>query len=258
MTVTGRNPRPPRRVPRAWLGPAGTWTYDVWGDTGRPVVLLHGPVYDRRMWWPAGAELADHATVIAVDLPGHGDSPARSGYPPAALVAELASLVDGVGRGQAPVVVGHSIGALLACVLAAHIRVHAVVTVAQSLDVRPLAGALRETGNLRGVLPQARLDALPGAYRDLVVPHPDAGLLADYLEWMTDREPHEVQQVVDDALRRIDTPHLTVLGDPPEPGYLMWLHRLVPTSQCRIYPHTGLFPHLHESTRFAAEVRALL
>lgn len=249
MTALSTDGMPPRRFEHTFTGPAGTWAYDRWGDDGRPVVLLHGPTFDRTMWWPVAAELADHCTVVAVDLPGHGGSTERASYQPAELVADLADLVAGLDRRQAPVVVGHSISALLACLLATHVHVRATVAVAQSLDVRPLA---------RGALPDAHPDDVPAAYRPFATPDPDGRRLAAYLGWMANRTPVEVQRVVNTALRRVHSQHLSVFGEPPDPGYPKWLRRLVPTARCVVYPHTGMFPHLHDVERFAADLRELL
>ena len=46
---------------------------------GRPVVLLHAFPLDRRMWQPQLGPLASAARLIAVDLPGFGDSPPSRG-----------------------------------------------------------------------------------------------------------------------------------------------------------------------------------
>jgi pimeloyl-ACP methyl ester carboxylesterase len=42
---------------------------------GEPLVLLHGQGFSRRCWDPIVDSLAAERDVIAVDLPGHGDSP---------------------------------------------------------------------------------------------------------------------------------------------------------------------------------------
>ncbi|BCB82954.1 hypothetical protein Psuf_002670 [Phytohabitans suffuscus] len=253
-----RNGLPPRRFEHSWTGPAGTWAYDRWGEAGRPVVLLHGPTFDRTMWWPVAAELADHATVVAVDLPGHGHSPPRSSYQPSDLVADLANLIHGLNPQRAPIIVGHSISALLACLFAATIKVRATVAVAQSLDIRPITGRLLSCGDLSGPLGQASPDTVPAAYQSLVTPHADDTMLAAYLAWTTNHHPTEAQRVIDGAVRQARTPHLSILGDPPDPGYPLWLRRLAPDARCVVYPQTGLFPHLHQVTRFADDLRALL
>ncbi len=68
--------------------------YDRAGS-GEPLVLLHPLGGDRRVWRPVMAGLAAHRDVIAVDLPGFGDSPALEGEDtrPAALAAAVSALL---------------------------------------------------------------------------------------------------------------------------------------------------------------------
>ena len=52
-------------------------------DGRPPIVLLHGLTFDRTMWRPALAELQTidpGRRAIALDLPGHGESPDASTY----------------------------------------------------------------------------------------------------------------------------------------------------------------------------------
>src|SRR5262245_59151803 len=56
--------------------PSGpTIGYDEIGS-GPPLVLLHAFPLDRGMWQPQLATLADVARVVALDMPGFGESPA--------------------------------------------------------------------------------------------------------------------------------------------------------------------------------------
>jgi pimeloyl-ACP methyl ester carboxylesterase len=87
------------------------------GGTARGrVVLLHGMMSTAATWWRAGPALAARGWAVdALDLPGHGDSP-RSARP-----LDLDVLVDGTaGRLGGPVdlLVGHSLGAVVAIALA--------------------------------------------------------------------------------------------------------------------------------------------
>jgi len=53
-----------------------TLAFDRHGPTGAPVlVLLHGLGSSRQTWDPVLPLLSDDFDVVAVDLPGHGDSP---------------------------------------------------------------------------------------------------------------------------------------------------------------------------------------
>jgi pimeloyl-ACP methyl ester carboxylesterase len=124
-------PQPPRRTTHAIGGPARMLVYDRWGRFGRPVLLLHGLLFDRTMWWPVAAELATATTctVIAPDLPGHGDSPARQDHDPGKLAHDLAQLVHKLGLHRAPIVVGHAESAAAATAFGERFAVHEVLTV---------------------------------------------------------------------------------------------------------------------------------
>lgn len=89
-------------------------------DPARPLVLLvHGAGMDSSVWALHSRWFAHHgASVLAVDLPGHG----RSDGPPlgsiAAIADWLARLIPTAGFVRA-VVIGHSMGALAALEIAA-------------------------------------------------------------------------------------------------------------------------------------------
>jgi pimeloyl-ACP methyl ester carboxylesterase len=87
---------------------------------GAPLVLLHGLGSSRRAWDPVMPALAERFDVIAVDLPGFGDSgplpPGVEAGPPA-LAAAVAGLLDDLGI-TAPHVAGNSLGGWVALELA--------------------------------------------------------------------------------------------------------------------------------------------
>jgi pimeloyl-ACP methyl ester carboxylesterase len=86
--------------------------------TGPPLVLLHGIGSWRGAWGPVLPELARRFDVIAVDLPGFGESAALSAEPaPAALAAAVAGFLDELGI-AAPHVAGNSLGGWVALELA--------------------------------------------------------------------------------------------------------------------------------------------
>jgi pimeloyl-ACP methyl ester carboxylesterase len=64
---------------------------------GEPLVLLHGQGFSRRSWDPVIPLLTEHRDVIAVDLPGHGESPRQprgTGSAPRDLAIAVAELLD--------------------------------------------------------------------------------------------------------------------------------------------------------------------
>jgi pimeloyl-ACP methyl ester carboxylesterase len=87
---------------------------------GEPLILLHGQGLSRRSWDPVIGLLASHFDVIAVDLPGHGDSPRQPegvGSAPADQARAVAELLDGLGLDSVHVA-GNSIGGWVALELA--------------------------------------------------------------------------------------------------------------------------------------------
>jgi pimeloyl-ACP methyl ester carboxylesterase len=89
--------------------------------TGAPLVLLHGIGLTRASWQPVIPALAERFDVIAVDLPGFGDSapfPPEAEPLPSALAAAVAALLDDLGVDR-PHVAGNSLGGWVALELAA-------------------------------------------------------------------------------------------------------------------------------------------
>ncbi len=99
------------------------WNYLEWNPEGKPnVLLVHGILSDARTWWHLGPDLAlAGAHVLAVDMPGHGDSADSPTDVKWATTAEqLAAFIAAMGwdkRGYR--LVGHSWGGVTGLTLAA-------------------------------------------------------------------------------------------------------------------------------------------
>jgi pimeloyl-ACP methyl ester carboxylesterase len=124
--------------------------------TGEPLILLHGQGFSRRSWDPVIAGLAVDLDVIAVDLPGHGDSPRQPrdcGNTPHDLAIAVAELLDELSIPTAHVA-GNSSGGWIALELG---RLHRARTVT---GLSP-AGLWRRTAprHIRLAMRQARLNA---------------------------------------------------------------------------------------------------
>lgn len=234
---------PPVRTTHRWRGPRGLWCYDMWGHHGRPVVLIPAVMFDRVMWWPAAAELRAHATVVAVDLPGHGTSTPRNRYDPYELVDDLAELLYSLGMPQAPVVIGHASSAPLAIQFAVQYAAHAVVIVDPPDEEHPPAEPATYLRSLH-------LDAIPNCYRNMITPGTDPGLLAAYAAACT--HPGPVTGRVSTAAR---SDQLAIHSQAPPP------HRISGTAgqwRHEVYDVPGRFAHLTNVRRFVGDVRALL
>ena len=213
-------PQPPRRTTHTTASPTSLLIYDRWGSYGRPVLLLHGLLFDRTMWWPAAADLAGpRCTVVAPDLPGHGQSPPRDDCRFEDLARDLAGLIHGLGLHRAPVVVGHAASARLATAFAEAYAVHHVVA------VDPPAPHPAEVGDL---VTTADPGHLPAMYRPYGRPVTGPGALGAYRSWLN---PPPV--------RRNQPAMAGRYGTDPSAG-------------------TTSFRHLSDPAGFADEIRALL
>jgi pimeloyl-ACP methyl ester carboxylesterase len=88
--------------------------------SGPPLVLLHALGSSRRVWDPVVPALSEHFDVVAVDLPGFGDSaplPTDTEPSPEVLAATVADLLGDLGV-RAAHVVGNSLGGWVALELA--------------------------------------------------------------------------------------------------------------------------------------------
>ena len=100
------------------------------------VVFVHGAMHDHSCWTLLARWFAHHGhAVLAVDLPGHGQS---AGPPPESVEAAaewLAALLDAAGVGQA-FVVGHSMGSLIGLELAARGRAAKLVMIGTAYPMK--------------------------------------------------------------------------------------------------------------------------
>jgi pimeloyl-ACP methyl ester carboxylesterase len=99
--------------------------------SGPPLVLIHPLGADRHVWHPVLDRLAAERDVIALDLPGFGESPPLNGDgppTPEALARKVGELLHGLGVDR-PHVAGNSLGGWVALELAADDRVRSVTAI---------------------------------------------------------------------------------------------------------------------------------
>jgi pimeloyl-ACP methyl ester carboxylesterase len=193
---------------RARIGD-GAVAYTTAGS-GEPLLLVHGLGGTRRTWDHVLDELATTHTVIAPDLPGHGESHAPAGdYSLGALATSLRDLLVVLGHSSATVV-GHSLGGGIA------------LQFAYQFPERSDRLVLISSGGLGPQLtPMLRAATLPGA--QTVV----AGL-AQVPESFSERLLTTVSSVLPSLLARPD-------AGPVAEG----LHRLVHSGQRRTFIRTA-------------------
>jgi pimeloyl-ACP methyl ester carboxylesterase len=90
--------------------------YVVWGDEGKPpLMLIHGGLDHCRSWDAVALALRDSYTIYAPDLRGHGDSARALGgmYSLPEFVLDVATLVANLDDGPLTLI-GHSLGGAIA------------------------------------------------------------------------------------------------------------------------------------------------
>lgn len=85
------------------------------GTGPRTAVLVHGIMSDHRAWTRVSQELVEQGfRIIAVDLAGHGRSPRSRRYSPKAWADDVVETVQPLLTARPELIMGHSLGALVA------------------------------------------------------------------------------------------------------------------------------------------------
>jgi pimeloyl-ACP methyl ester carboxylesterase len=136
-------------------------SYQEAGQGGPPIVLVHGWGTDWRVLQPLFDQLRRAHRVLAVDLRGFGDSDAPAqAYTIQGYSDDIAFLIARLGL-QRPIVIGHSMGGMIALDFAARHPAHlAAAVMLEAMVVAP--AALGE--GLRAMLDSVRSDG----YREFV------------------------------------------------------------------------------------------
>jgi pimeloyl-ACP methyl ester carboxylesterase len=243
---------------------------DVQGEENdaRPLVLVHGLSFDRTMWRPAVEELMvidPRRRIIAFDLPGHGESSAQASYDVVTVVASLHRALE-EAEVESPVLVGHSIGAVIVTAYAAQRSARGVMNVDQPLFTAPFAQLLQSLApQLRGpefpevwqmFEPSFHTELLPPAAQEIVrtTSRPRQEVVLGYWQEVLDQPVEALTDRVElglAQLREKHLPYVVVAGDTLDPAYAEWLNEMLPEARVVVLPNSGHFPHLAHPAAFA-------
>jgi pimeloyl-ACP methyl ester carboxylesterase len=253
--------------------------------SGPVLVLIHGITSSSRTWEKVLPSLAEHHTVLAPDLLGHGESAKpRGDYSLGAYASGVRDLMIALGHTRATVA-GHSLGGGIAMQLAYQFpeRVERLVlvnsgglgrevnlmlraaTLPGSEYVLPvlcapvLRDAVRTLGRAAGVLglkPGADLQGMLEGFASLSAVDARRAFL------------HTARSIIDLTGQRVsardrlylaaETPTLLVWGenDPMIPvAHGRAAHAAMPGSRLEVFPDAGHFPFNDDPVRFAAVLR---
>jgi pimeloyl-ACP methyl ester carboxylesterase len=97
-----------------------TFHYVQWGEQGSPIICPHGLTANAYCFQALADELSSTHRVFAYDLRGRGDSDKpESGYSLSIHTSDLADIIEALEL-ERPIVMGHSLGAMIALYFAAH------------------------------------------------------------------------------------------------------------------------------------------
>lgn len=237
-------------------------------DARPPLVLLHGLTFDRTMWQPALAELRridPGRRALAFDLPGHGASDAWESY-------DIQSVVNGLQQAleeaelRDPVLVGHSLAAIVASLYASQYPTRGVINVDQPLATAAFAEFIQSIEEqLRGpgfpeiwqqFASSMHTDLLPEAARRLAesTTNPRKDLVLGYWREVLDRPVSDLADLTAQmltGLRTAGVPYLIVAGAELDADYRQWITEVLPQAEITVMPDSGHFPHLAHPAQFA-------
>jgi pimeloyl-ACP methyl ester carboxylesterase len=190
-----------------------------WGSGDRRILLLHGITSNARGWWRLGGDLAAAGwAVTAVDLRGHGGSPAGGDY---AMTSYAADVLAAGSDWDA--VIGHSLGGAVAVV--AHGMDPAFTRALVLQDPALVMGTTVRTEVAGWLLepfghpltPEAVAEANPGWHPE------DVGIKAEAL---VESSPEVVTRTIDDnwpwqfieATAAVTVPTVILASDPAAGG----------------------------------------
>ncbi len=249
-----------------------TLRYAVQGDSAGPaVILLHGYSDSWFSFSRVLPLLPPGYRVYALDQRGHGDSEKPAGgYGMKDLAADALAFMDAYGIRRA-VVVGHSMGSLVAQQVAAAApdRVAGLVLIGSGPSVRYFPG----TADLANVV-HSFTDSVPGDFvrefqlSTVYLPLPDSFLSGVVAE--SRKLPPHVWQGIADGM--IGTAEARALGGTQIPALVLWGDRdqifdrvaqdslvaMIPGAELKVFPETGHAPHWERPEAAAADLAAFL
>ena len=255
---------------------------------GPAVVLIHGVAGRAGQWDQTLQLLAEHHTVIAPDLMGHGDSAKpRGDYSLGAHASGIRDLLVGLSIERASIV-GHSLGGGIAMQFAYQFpeRCERLVLVASGGlgdEVHPLLRAATLPGSefVLPVLAHPRLvevmSVVPRALGRIGLrTRVDLEEMARGYQSLSNAEArsafiHTLRGVIDPTGQRIDASDRLYLAS-KMPSLIIWggrdriipakhartAHKSMPGSELELFEEAGHFPHLDDPLRFAHTVQAFL
>lgn len=241
--------------------------HELVGSGSAPsLLLIHGITESHLAWQPLIDDLAGTHQILAVDLRGHGHSVDIYGYDPQTYARDVIETADAVGV-ENPVVVGHSLGGVVATAYAALATCRGVVNVDQPLQLATfkeslaqlepmLQGSEEEFAQAIAMLYQAMDGPLPSAEQARLaqVRQPLQHVVLGTWETVFESSSAQLDAMAAELAAQVKVPYLSLHGSDPGPEYADWLYRQIPTATIEVWADSGHYPHLVHPERFIARL----
>lgn len=135
----------------------GQMFYSDSDNTGQPFLFLHGTGCDSSDWGRVIEGVPRNLRCITLDFRGHGQSSIPTHpFTLADLAGDVRHLIDHLGL-QALVIVGHSLGGMVAMEVAKHLASVAGLVLLEGWTSLSSAGSAFDSGRFYGSLPQTTI-----------------------------------------------------------------------------------------------------
>lgn len=239
---------------------------------GPPVLFVHGFPLTGEMWRATAAGLCDRWRCIVPDLRGHGRSDATPQTSIAQFADDLAALLDELDERRPAVVVGLSLGGIIAFEFFRRHRprLRALVLTCTRANPENAEGIARREALAQAALTRGTAAVVDTMIDNLFAPGVDPALKRRWREIMCTCPPvgtaaaaRALAARADSypTLPQIDVPTLVVAGaeDAITPvATLREIHAGIRGSRLEIIPRAGHLPPVEQPEAYAAAVRRFL
>jgi pimeloyl-ACP methyl ester carboxylesterase len=245
----------------------GRWINWQSDGSGEAVLLLHGITEDLHVWDTFVPDLSRSARIVQMDLPGHGGSSPLTQYSVFSLASAVVDFIA-AARLDSPRLIGHSLGGIVATVVASMCAVRSVLNVDQALRLGSFIDVVR--GIATELTDERFCDAMNQEMEVLAGPALSAPvreelrryrvperqkLVTDLWLPILDQTEEEVLAGFLPTLGNVRVPYLSLHGEAPGAGYADWLAAVIPGARTEIWPGLGHWLHRVEPQRFLDRVR---
>ena len=234
---------------------------------GDDVVLVHGLTDRSESWGAISDALAATYRVTTLDLRGHGASADADDYRSIGMARDVAAVVADAGIGN-PLVVGHSLGGIVATAYASDHVVRGVVNVDQSLQLSAFkdsltqgAPFLQDPSSFPAVI-EMLFDGLNGAHIGAEMAAaikststPRQQVVLGVWNQVLDSTVEELDRLVSEMCATVSAPYLALIFGDDDPNYRAKLSEWLPQSLCEFWSGVGHFGHRERSPEFVARVK---